>query len=357
MSIKRRSLGFAAVALLAGIATTAICLASPGAPIGLDGSVLAETPADPIPILLSGETWLNGRPTPQSLRGKIVLVNFWTYSCINSLRPLPYLRAWQAKYRDRLVVIGVHTPEFGFERNPANVRQALADHGIDYPVVLDNDYGLWRRFGNQGWPGYYVIDAGGRVRAYRVGEGDYAATERLLDTLLAIPPGASLAAVTGEGIERAPDWADLTSPETYVGFDKASEFLSPGGIRERQSFSYAPAPSLPLNHWDLAGRWTVGSEFAVPGEPSARIRITFRARDLHLVLGAPKDGQPARLRVLIDGKAPGANHGTDINADGMGEVRQDRLYQLVRQTGLIADRTVTIEFERPGTRVYVFTFG
>lgn len=352
MSIKRRSLGFAAIALVAGVATTAICLASPGAPIGLDGGPVAQAPGDPIAILLSGRTWLNGRPAPQSLRGKVVLVNFWTYSCINSLRPLPYLRAWRAKYGDRLMVIGVHTPEFSFERDPAKVRQALADHAIDYPVVLDNDYALWRQFGNQGWPGFYVIDPEGRVRGYRVGEGDYAATQRLLSV-----PLADLPAVTGQGVEKAPDWADLASPETYVGFDKAIHFRSPGGLRQRRSFAYSPAPSLPLNHWDLSGRWTVGGEFAAPDEAAARVRITFHARDLHLVLGAPQGSGSARFRVLIDGKAPGADHGTDVDAHGWGEVRQDRLYQLVRQTGAIADRTVTVEFEQPGARVYVFTFG
>ncbi|RZJ97385.1 MAG: redoxin domain-containing protein [Novosphingobium sp.] len=349
---KRRSLGFSAIALFAGVATTAICLASPGAPVGIDGTAIADTPPDPIPLLLAGRTWLNGRPTPETLRGKVVLVNFWTYSCINSLRPLPYLRAWQAKYRDRLVVIGVHTPEFGFEKDPAKVRRALTDLGIDYPVVLDSDYALWRQFGNQGWPGFYVIDPQGRVRGYRVGEGDYAAIQRLLDA----PPG-DIPTVDGQGIEKAPDWVDLASPETYVGFDKAIHFRSPGGLRQRRSFAYSPAPDLPLNHWDLSGRWTVGGEFATPDERSARIRIRFHARDLHLVLGTPQDGRAARFRVLIDGKAPGANHRTDVDPDGWGEVRQDRLYQLVRQTGAIADRTVTIEFEQPGARVYVFTFG
>ena len=290
-----------------------------------------------------------------------MLVNFWTYSCINSIRPLPWLRAWAEKYRDRgLVVVGVHTPEFGFEKDPANVHQALKQLGVDWPVTLDSDYRVWRDFDNQAWPAFYLIDAEGRVRHRQLGEHDYAATEREIEALLSEadgkPVSGRVADVHGTGIEAAPDWTDQASPETYVGYAKAGAFASPGGAARDRAKAYAPASDLARNDWDLAGNWTIGEEFASSNAPDAALRYRFHARDLHLVLGRGH-GAPVRFRVTIDGAAPGADHGVDTDANGWGEIREDRLYQLVRQSGAVRDRTVEIRFLAPGARAYAFTFG
>ena len=313
--------------------------------------------------LLGAGQWLNGPPLrAQDLRGKVVLVNFWTFSCINSLRPLPYLRAWAERYRDRgLVVVGVHAPEFGFEKDPDNVRLAIERQGVTYPVALDDDLAIWRKFGNSGWPGFYVIGPDGRIRDRSVGEGDYARTELLIRRLLgeadAAPAREAPAAPRGEGAQAAPDWTNLRSPETYIGYAKARGFASPGGVTRDVARRYEPPPALAPNQWSLSGAWTVGAEFATLGAAPGAIRARFHARDLHLVLGAAADGRPVRFRVSIDGAAPGADHGADVDAEGRGVVEEDRLYQLVRQTGPVRDRIFEIEFSAPGPRAYAFTFG
>ncbi|MFS2110130.1 redoxin domain-containing protein [Sphingomonas sp. Sphisp140] len=367
---QKRSLGFAAAAVVAAAATTAICF---GDALGLVRSSakasedIASAPfgatGRPIDALEGAAPWLTPVPgSPRALRGKVVIVNFWTYSCINSLRALPYLRAWSERYGDKgLEVVGVHAPEFGFEKNPANVRLAAGQLDVRYPNLQDNDYAVWRDFANQGWPGIYFIDAKGKVRGYRLGEGKYDEGERLIRTLLAeagqdvsdIP----LAPIESKGVEAQADWADLRSPEAYIGYDKAVDFASPGGLKHDMAHAYSSAADLSLNQWDLAGSWKVGGEYALLESGPGTIRFRFHARDAHLVLGGAPDGQPVRFRVTIDGRAPGARHGVDVDAQGWGQVKEDRLYQLVRQPGMIADRTVTIEFARPGVRAYVFTFG
>ncbi|MEP9360077.1 redoxin domain-containing protein [Sphingomonas sp. KR3-1] len=366
----RRSLGFAAAAIAAAGATTAICF---GDALGLTrpsaqpADAIADAPfgatSRPVEVLQRGSPWLTPvREGPKALRGKVVVVNFWTYSCINSLRALPYLRAWNTRYGARgLAVIGVHAPEFGFEKDPAKVRLAVAQLKITYPNLQDNDYAVWRDFANQGWPGIYFIDAKGKIRGYRLGEGGYGEAERLIRSLLAEAgqnlSGVPVAPIDGTGIEAPADWADLGSPEAYLGYAKGVDFASPGGLRRDMAHAYTPAPGLSLNQWDLVGSWQVGGEYAMLVGDTGTIRFRFRARDAHLVLGGAPDGQPVRFRVTIDGRAPGASHGVDVDAGGWGEVKEDRLYQLVRQTGAITDRTIAIEFSRPGARAYVFTFG
>lgn len=368
--IQRRSLGFAAAAIAAAAATTAICF---GDALGLPRPatkpprVVAPAPFGttprPIEALQRARPWLTPvRNGPRALRGKVVLVNFWTYSCINSLRALPWLRAWDARYGDKgLAVIGVHAPEFGFEKDPAKVRLAARQLGVRYPNLQDNDYALWRDFANRGWPGFYFIDAHGVVRGYRVGEGSYGEAEQLIRKLLAEAghdlSDVPLAAVEGRGVEAAADWNDLQSAEAYLGYAKAVGFASPGAARADASFRYAAATNLSRDQWDLAGSWTIGREFALLDGGAGTLRFRFHARDAHLVLGGAPDGRPVRFRVTLDGRAPGDSHGVDVDAAGWGEVREDRLYQLVRQQGEIADRTVTVEFSRPGARAYVFTFG
>ncbi|MDP5280027.1 thioredoxin [Sphingomonas sp. DG1-23] len=258
-------------------------------------------------------------------------------------------------------MVGVHAPEFGFEQNAANVRRALGQLDVRYPNIQDNDYAVWRAFANRGWPGIYFIDAQGKVRGYRLGEGGYDDGEQLIRTLLAEAghdvSDVPLAPIEGKGVEAQAGWADLGSPEAYLGYAKAVGFASPGGLRNDATRSYAPAASLSRNRWDLAGSWKVGGEYAALESGPGTIRFRFHARDAHLVLGGAADGRPVRFRVTIDGRAPGASHGVDVDAAGWGEVKDDRLYQLVRQSGEIADRTVAITFSRPGVRAYVFTFG
>jgi thiol-disulfide isomerase/thioredoxin len=290
------------------------------------------------------------------------VVNFWTYSCIYCLRMLPYLRAWDEKYRDRgLAVIGVHTPEFAFERDTGNVSKALADLGVAYPVAIDNDYGVWGAFDNQGWPGLYFIGTDGRVRRHLLGEGGYDQSERLIQQLLSEAGGASaagdVAAVIGKGIEAPADFVDLRSPETYVGFTKATNFASPGGARNDSSSVYRNPSALSVNQWGLAGNWTVGGEYATLNGASGSITYRFHARDFHLILAAAPHGHAIRFRVTLDGAPPGADHGVDVDVDGWGSVQESRLYQLVRQSGAVSDRTFEIEFFDPGVRAYDFTFG
>ncbi len=341
--------------------------AKPGPP-GLS-SVLAalDAPAQamtgPLGAFEGGHEWLNSRPLAAAdLRGKVVLVNFWTYSCINSLRPLPYVRAWAAKYRDRgLVVIGVHTPEFGFEKNPANVRRALAQQGVSYPVVLDNTEQIWRAFGNSAWPTFYFIGADGRVQGKVEGEGNYGQSERLIQTLLSKarrePVKDPIVAVGGVGGQAAPDWGDQRSGETYVGYAKATGVAAQGGLKPDVGTLYRPASRIPLNHWSPSGQWRVGPEFATLVGSSGAIAYRFHARDLNFVLAPAPDGRPVRFRVRVDGADPGADHGFDTDPQGRGQIRDARMYQLVRQARPVADRTFEIEFLDPGARAYVFTFG
>jgi thiol-disulfide isomerase/thioredoxin len=291
-----------------------------------------------------------------------VLVDFWTYSCINCLRTLPYVRAWAEKYKDRgLVVIGVHAPEFAFEKRIDNVTRAVADLHIAYPVAIDNDYAIWRAFGNRYWPAHYFVDAQGRIRHHHFGEGDYEGSERVIQQLLAEAgqtraAASGLVAVKATGVEQAWDGANARSPETYLGTRRAERFVSPGGaVPDKASVYTAGAPRL--NEWGLAGRWTLRPQHAELDEADGAIVYRFHARDLHLVLGPAGDGRPVRFQVRIDGAAPGADHGEDVDADGFGTVRGERLYQLVRQRGPVADRSFEIRFLDPGVRAYAFTFG
>jgi len=314
-----------------------------------------------LPSLDGAVEWLNSQPlTAEALRGKVVLVDFWTYSCINCLRAIPYVRAWAEKYKDDgLVVIGVHTPEFAFEKQPANVKKALGDLKIDYPVAIDNNYAIWRAFNNMYWPAHYFIDAQGRIRYHHFGEGEYAKSEEVIRQLLR-EAGKSLSAQTadvrGTGAEMAPDMANVKSPETYLGYDRAENFMSPGGVARDESHDYA-AGVLKLNDWSLAGTWTVDPENAALNKAGGAIRYRFHARDLHLVLGPGMDGKPVRFKVTIDGASPGADHGVDTDADGVGTVTGQRLYQLVRQQGAVRDRTFEIQFLDPGVQAFAFTFG
>jgi cytochrome c biogenesis protein CcdA/thiol-disulfide isomerase/thioredoxin len=317
----------------------------------------------PLVSLLEAHQWLNAPPLqPADLRGKVVLVNFWTYSCINCLRMLPHVQAWAAKYKDRgLVVIGVQTPEFAFEKDVGNISNALVSLGVTYPVAVDNDFRIWRAFGNQAWPALYFIGEDGRIRHHAFGEGGYDDSERLIQRLLSEADGAPIARGTvevgGKGPEAASDEADLRSPETYIGYAEATNFASPGGATEDLPKPYRTAATLPLDQWGLAGNWTVGSEFAALNETSGGITYRFHARDLNLVLAPSSQGSPIRFRIKIDDTPPGADHGFDVDAEGWGSVQQARLYQLVRQVGPVADRTFEIEFFDPGVRAYAFTFG
>jgi cytochrome c biogenesis protein CcdA/thiol-disulfide isomerase/thioredoxin len=313
---------------------------------------------------LSGAVaWLNSPPlTAEDLRGKVVLIDFWTYSCINCLRAIPYVRAWAEKYKAQgLVVIGVHAPEFAFEKNIDNVRRATKDLKVGYPVAIDNDYAIWRAFNNQYWPAHYFLDAEGRIRHHHFGEGEYDESEQVIQKLLA-ESGKSdvpqeLVTVNAAGVEAAGDLGNVQSPETYVGYERSENFGSPGGVVKDVRHAYS-APAKPsVNQWALEGDWTVDNEKAVLDGPSGRIVYRFHARDLHLVLGPAKDGRAVRFRVLIDGKPPGDDHGFDTDNEGRGTVAEQRLYQLVRQSQGAKDRTFEIEFLDPGAEAFAFTFG
>lgn len=317
-----------------------------------------------LPSLNGAVEWLNTAPlTAEQLKGKVVLVDFWTYSCINCLRSLPYTKAWADKYRDQgLVVIGVHAPEFAFERNVDNVRKAVQDQGIGFPVAIDNDYTIWRAFNNQYWPAHYFIDAGGRIRHHHFGEGGYARSEQVIQQLLEEAGRKDVAntmvsAEDVKGIQQQSDMRQVGSPETYLGYERAENFASPEAQAANLPRQYT-APARPaLNQWGLAGNWLSQPEQVVLKQGSGSIVYRFHARDLHLVLGPGKDGKPVRFRVSIDGAAPGESHGADTAADGSGVIDSQRLYQLVRQSGDVADRTFRIEFLDPGVQAYAFTFG
>jgi cytochrome c biogenesis protein CcdA/thiol-disulfide isomerase/thioredoxin len=328
------------------------------------GTAAAAPPIEgELPSLAGAVAWLNSPPlTPQALRGRVVLVDFWTYSCINCLRSLPYIKAWNERYKDHgLTIVGVHSPEFAFEKDEDNVRRAVRQLGVSYPVALDNDLSVWRAFNNQYWPAHYFIDAQGRIRGHHFGEGEYPRSELLLRTLLVeagnhdLPPPVS--GMQAEGVERAADESEILSPETYLGFERAENFAAREPLERDRTLRYSLPASLPLNGWALAGTWNVGLESAVATQAGDRLVFRFHARDLHLVLGPGPDGQPVRFRVTLDGAPPGASHGADTDESGNGEVREQRLYQLIRQAPPVQDRTFTIEFLSPGVRAYSFTFG
>ena len=306
--------------------------------------------------------WLNSpRLTAAHLLGKVVVVDFCTYTCINWLRTLPYIRAWSQKYTQGLVLIGVHTPEFGFEKNVDNVRRALRQQRIEYPIVIDNDYSIWRAFNNQAWPALYFVDARGRVRQHYFGEGQYDRSEMVIQRLLAEAGGGGgrdgIVSVDGSGIEAAADWDSLRSPETYVGYERAENFASPGGAQLDRRRNHAPPKRLALNQWALAGEWTMGREATVLGGSNGRILYRFHARDVHLVMGPPRQGASARFRVSIDGQPPGLAHGLDVDDGGSGMVVEPRLYQLIRQPKPIVERQFEIEFLDAGVETFAFTFG
>jgi len=323
-------------------------------PLGIEGA---------LPPLTGATSWLNSPPlTREALRGKVVLVDFWTYSCINCLRTLPYVKAWEQKYRAAgLVVIGVHAPEFAFEKDPSNVAKAVRDLGITYPVALDNNHAIWRAFDNRYWPAHYFIDGRGRIRYHHFGEGNYAESEKVIQRLLAENGQAvgdmRTVSVRTAGSSAAASWNDVRSPETYLGYVRGERFTSPGGLARETVHDYVAPPRLPLNAWALSGRWIAGSEHASAQSAGARIVYRFHARDVHLVLGPSTSGRRVRFRVTIDGKPPAGDHGTDIDDAGNGTIEGQRLYQLVRQKGAVRERTFAIEFLDAGAQAFAFTFG
>jgi cytochrome c biogenesis protein CcdA/thiol-disulfide isomerase/thioredoxin len=323
----------------------------------------AELPIEDLaPSLDGAQEWLNSAPlTMEGLKGKVVLVDFWTYSCINCLRSIPYVRAWAEKYRDHgLVVIGVHAPEFAFERNVDNIKNAIKTLKIGYPVAIDNEYKIWRAFENEYWPAHYFIDANGKVRHHHFGEGEYAESERVIQRLLVdagnqnVP--SDIVAVNASGAEAASNKKDVDSPETYIGYNRGDHFVSPGGVVQDESHTYA-AGEPQLNDWSLVGKWTIGEERAQLDEKDGGIVYRFHARDLHLVLGPSVEGSKIRFQITIDGKPPGEAHGMDTDAEGNGVVTTQRLYQLIRAPEPIADHTFEIRFLDPGVQAYAFTFG
>jgi cytochrome c biogenesis protein CcdA/thiol-disulfide isomerase/thioredoxin len=333
------------------------------APADLTKPFQANLPVEGRAPSFSGAVeWLNSPPlTSEQLRGKVVLVDFWTYSCINCIRTVPFVRAWAEKYKDQgLVVIGVHAPEFAFEKKIDNVRKAVGDFKIDYPVAIDNDYKIWRAFENNYWPAHYLIDANGQIRYHHFGEGNYRQTEQAIQDLLH-EAGSNMQASTpvnpaAQGAEASPDLKNIRSGETYLGYQRATGFVSPETVEPGVATDYS-VDDLDLNQWGLAGTWTIDPEQAVSNKPDDKIVSRFSARDLHLVLGSGEAGKPIRFQVTIDGKAPGANHGADIDADGYGTVSSTRLYQLIRQSGDVTTRKFEIRFLDPGVEAYAFTFG
>jgi thiol-disulfide isomerase/thioredoxin len=309
-----------------------------------------------MPSLGGATGWLNSEPLgPAELRGRVVLVNFWTLTCINWLRQEPYVRAWSQAYRDDgLIVIGVHTPEFSFEQEIDRVRQATEDRAIDYPVALDSDYAIWSAFDNHYWPALYFVDTGGGIRDQHFGEGRYEQSERVIQELLGIE--RELTAVEGVGVEAEADWDQLRTPETYLGYGRGNGLASPNGqsLDERRAYEFPE--SLGFNSWALAGEWTIGREQVVLDGAGGSIAYRFHARDAHLVL-SPGAREPIPFRVLLDGEAPGLSHGVDVDEDGNGLLREGRLYQLVRQHDGVRERTLENTFLEPGAEAYVFTFG
>jgi thiol-disulfide isomerase/thioredoxin len=309
-----------------------------------------------MPSFAGATEWLNSEPLgPAELRGRVVVVNFWTLTCINWLRQEPYVRAWSQAYRnDGLVVIGVHTPEFSFEHDIEAVRQATKEREVDYPVALDNDYEIWDAFANHYWPALYFVDADGIIRDHHFGEGRYERSERVIQRLLGVE--RELVSVEGFGVEAEADWDQLRTPETYLGYGRSEHFASPDGAAFDERRAYELPERLRFNHWALAGEWTIGGENVVLDRAVGSIAFRFHARDAHLVL-SPGAREPIPFRMLLDGEAPGRTHGVDVDEDGSGVLRDGRLYQLVRQHDAVVERTLEITFLEPGAEAYVFTFG
>jgi len=353
--------------LLSAAAMLAASVSTPIESLAQDRTTHAMTARLPVegklPSFAGATTWLNSQPlTPEALRGKVVLVDFWTYTCINWQRTEAYVRAWAERYKDQgLVVIGVHTPEFGFEKNVDNIRLALKMFRIEYPVAVDSDFKVWDAFGNRYWPAIYVVDADGNIRYHQFGEGEYERTENVIRQLLRDAGysgmGNDAVQVDARGSEVAADWDNLRSPESYLGRDKAMGFASPGGTLVGKSRTYAAPQSFRLNQWALVGDWTVSGGAVTLDKPNGRVAYRFHARDVHLVMGPATRGSSVRFRVFLDGQPPGNAHGTDVDDKGYGTVTDQRLYQLIRQSQPITDRTFEIEFLDPGVEAYVFTFG
>jgi thiol-disulfide isomerase/thioredoxin len=344
--------------------TAAVTIAALLGIFGFAKTQLSKTRSEGEFSSLGGSTgWLNSQSlTAASLRGKVVLINFCTYTCINWLRQLPYLRAWAEKYRDQgLVVIGVHTPEFEFEHDLANVRRAAKELRVEYPIAIDNDYAIWRAFDNNYWPALYFIDAKGQIRHHQFGEGQYEQSEMVIQQLLTEAGisgiGDELVSVDPRGIEVAADWDSLRSPETYTGYDRTENFASPGGAALGVPRAYTAPAQLRLNQWALSGDWTMENQAIVLNRVNGRITCHFQARDLHLVMRPAASGTSVRFLVLIDDQPPSAAHGVDVDDQGNGTVTEERLYQLIRQPNAIIDRQFEITFLDPGVQVYAFTFG
>jgi thiol-disulfide isomerase/thioredoxin len=324
----------------------------------------AELPVEGhLPSFDGATGWLNSEPlTPQGLRGRVVLVDFWTYTCINWLRTAPYVKAWDAKYRDLgLTVIGVHTPEFGFEQILDNVIAQSRSFGVDYPIAVDSNYGVWEAFANHFWPAVYIADAEGRIRYHHFGEGEYAMTEMVVQQLL-LEAGVEgvdpdLVSVEPTGFEVAADWRTLRTPETYLAFGRSPGFASSESARFNAPRTYPEPGRLSLNEWAPSGAWTLAQHAAVTSEPRGRIAFRFQARDVNLVMGPATRGTSVPFRVLLDGKAPGGSHGFDVDVEGNGTLADQRLYQLIRQTGHVGESLVEIEFLAAGAEAYCFTFG
>jgi thiol-disulfide isomerase/thioredoxin len=316
-----------------------------------------------LPALDGATGWLNSPPLGAAqLGGKVVLVDIWTYTCINWLRTLPYVRAWADRYTPRgLVVIGVHTPEFEFEHDADNVRRAVQDMRVSYPVAIDNDYAVWGAFDNHYWPALYFVDAHGHIRHHQFGEGEYEQSEMIIQQLLSEAGSDGTdhepVSVEADGVEAPADWADLRSPENYVGYERTENFASPGGLVPGMSYDYEAPGRLPLNYWALSGNWTVGRQPATLNTAGGRISCRFHARDLHLVMGPASRGTAVPFQVLIDGHQPGEDHGTDVDHQGDGTVTEQRLHQLIRQRGPVTEHTFEITFLDPGVQAYAFTFG
>lgn len=311
-----------------------------------------------IPSFAGASEWLNSEPvTAADLQGRVVLIDFGTYTCINWIRTLPHIRAWAKKYReDGLVVVGIQTPEFEFEQNLDSVRREVTARGIDWPLAVDNHYAIWRAFSNRYWPALYFVDREAVIRDHHFGEGRYEQSERVIQQLLGLAPQV-LVTVDGEGDEAEADWQRLNSPETYLGYQRTDNFASPGGIGLGEARVYAAPDRLKLNKWALSGDWTMERERVSLNAPGGRISFRFQARDLHLVLRRAGQSEPVPFRVRLDGEDPGAAHGHDADADGNGHLEDDRLYQLVRQPGAVEERTFEITFLEAGVEAYVFTFG
>jgi thiol-disulfide isomerase/thioredoxin len=318
---------------------------------------------DELSSLVNATAWLNsGELTRERLRGKVVLVDFWTYTCINWRRTLPYLRAWASRYKENeLVLIGVHTPEFEFEKKLPNVNWAINNMKIDFPVAVDNDYSIWDGFSNQFWPALYFFDTRGKLRHVQFGEGNYDEAEKMIQQLLresgAMNIGDGFSSVAASGAELAADWNSLASPENYLGYARTENFSSPGGARQGKKFQYTASPGLKRNHWSVSGDWTINKELIILNKSNGRITYRFLARDLHLVMGLPEKGLPVKFRVLIDGKSPAGANGSDIDSEGNGTVIEQRMYHLIRQSKKEEDHLFEIEFYGAGVEAFCFTFG